>query len=113
MRRGYAYRVGARSRPLSLLILENPWSPQVDDRTSVVPFLEAALSDFNVTLYTRPFYRHPELRLWLRNFRVSTPRRYRRILYLAAHGHRGRLGGLPDGSAAINFVTLARALQAV
>jgi hypothetical protein len=101
------------ARPLSLLILENPWTSRVDDRTSVVPFLEGALSDFNVTLYSRPFYRLPELRLWLRDFRGSTPCRRRRALYIAAHGHRGRLAGLPDGSAAINFVTLTRALQSV
>ena len=100
-------------RPLSLLILENPWTRDVADRTSVLPFMEAALADFDVVVHARPFYRLPELRVWLRNFQRTAPRRGRRALYIAAHGHRGRLAGLPDGSGAINFAMLVRSLRAV
>jgi hypothetical protein len=93
---------------LSLLVLENPWNDSVADAVSVAPFVRWA---WDVKTYSRPFYRGDELQIWLEDFARSRHGIGRRLIYVAAHGSRGRLGGLPDGSGAMNFASFVSILN--
>ena len=99
---------------LSLLVLENPWNESVADAISVAPFVEGfSRWAWNVKTYSRPFYRGDELRIWLEDFARPRQGIGRRLIYVAAHGSRGRLGGLPDGTGAMNFASFVAALKRV
>jgi len=91
--------------PLTILVLENPWASSAFDGLSAVPFVEglAKYSDGSIRVLTKPFYQAQELGHWLKDFRRRKPGVGQRILYVAAHGTRGRVGGLPNGTKAINF----------
>jgi hypothetical protein len=99
--------------PLTILVLENPWNANTFDSLSVLPFVEglARYSPDSVRVFTKPFYHAEELGHWLADFR--RPRRGigRRVVYVAAHGTAGRVGGLPDGTGAINFRTFHHLLR--
>ena len=93
--------------PLALLVLENAWTSDAFDGLSVLPFVEglARYSYDAVRIFAKPFYRKEELGLWLEDFRRRKRGVSQRIVYVAAHGTPGRVGGLPDGRGAINFET--------
>jgi len=99
---------------LSLLVLENPWNDSVADAISVGPFVEGfSRWARDVRTYSRPFFRGDELQIWLDDFARPRHGIGRRLIYVAAHGSPGRLGGLPDGSGAMNFASLVTVLRRV
>jgi hypothetical protein len=91
--------------PLTLLVLENPWRQDAFDGLSVLPFVEglASYSSDSIRVLAKPFYRTEELGQWLEDFRRRRRGVGQRVVYIAAHGTPGRVGGLPDGTGAINF----------
>lgn len=83
----------------------------LSDGISVAPFVEGFMRwSLDVTMYVRYFYRN-ELGVWLKDFSRRRRGVGRRVVYIASHGTRGRLGGLPDGSAAVNFQTFLQMLR--
>ena len=101
---------------LSLLVLENPWESDVADRLSVVPFVEGFVHwARDMETFVRPFFRKDELRLWLEDFGRRRRGISRRLVYVASHGNRKRLGGLPTptGRGSINFSTFTRVVREV
>jgi hypothetical protein len=99
--------------PLTILVLENPWSANAFDALPVLPFVEglAKYSPDLVRVLAKPFYHAQELGHWLADFRRPKRGIGQRIVYIASHGTRGRIGGLPDGTGAINFNTFHSLLR--
>lgn len=98
---------------LTLLVLENPWTTDASDVLSVIPFVEglAKYSPDSVRVFAKPFYRIEELGYWLADFRRPRWGVGQRIVYVAAHGTKGRFGGLPDNTNAINFRSFHASLR--
>lgn len=99
--------------PLTILVLENPWTENTSDALSVLPFVEglAMYSQDSVRVFAKPFYHAEELGHWLADFRRRKRGIGQRVVYIASHGTHGRVGGLPDGTGAINFHTFHRLLR--
>jgi len=98
--------------PLTLLVLENPWTNEVYDRLSVLPFVEGlARYNSSIRVISKPFYQMDELGYWLANFHHPKRGVGQRIVYIAADATSGRLGGLPDGTREVNFQSFHRLLR--
>jgi hypothetical protein len=99
---------------LTLLVLENPWTESVTDGRSVGPFVQGFEKwARSVKTYVHQFYRLDEMEMRLQDFTRRRQHLGRRVVYIAAHGTRGRFGGLPDGSAQTNFRKFCKVVRSI
>jgi len=74
-----------------LLVLENPWTDDLADNMTVMPFLDGWAQLTGLPTSYRRYHDAQDLAVWLRAF-VRDP--LLKICYIAGHGEQGRLTGL-------------------
>jgi hypothetical protein len=88
-----------------LLILENPWTGDLSDNTTVRPFLDGWAQLTRLPTSYRRYHDAEDLSLWLGAFVQDA---FLKICYIAGHGSQGRLAGLTKG---INLKGVAAATK--
>ena len=93
----------------SILVLESPWDSRsvVDASVSVFPFVSEFARACDIRAFHQSFADKTTFRLWVHNFHKAKVREPK-LLYVAAHGSSGRIGGLQRS---INGETIAAACR--
>lgn len=93
---------GVMKKKLELLVLECPWSDELEDRQSVRLFMQGWADLNKISLSYRMYYSTRDLTLWLARFIKHDEMQ---VCYIAGHGKGGRLRGHING---INLNKVAR-----
>ena len=73
------------------LVLEAYWESNIEDTSSVQPFVKGLCETCGWEYFYRHFDSANDIRLWLREFdRIRRPK-CQKVLYIAAHGNAGFL----------------------
>lgn len=91
----------------SILVLESPWNSQSLKSTSVWPFVSEFANVIGIKAYHQAFLDKESFLHWVKKYNdedVPSPK----LLYVAAHGDKGRISGLLKG---INSLTISDALE--
>jgi hypothetical protein len=92
-------------KKLELLVLESPWSDDLQDEKSVRLFMKGWADLNQVGLSYRMYHNSKDLGMWLQRFSLHSEMQ---VCYIAGHGKGGRLVG---HSADINLAQLGKFTQ--
>jgi hypothetical protein len=91
----------------TILVLESPWDPHSVKSKSVWPFVNEFANVYNIAAHHQMFTDKLSFQHWVQRFhkeKLSEPK----LLYVAAHGGAGRIGGLKKD---INGTTIVEACK--